>query len=92
MERRRLRVVFSEAARDEHSSVTRGCGSGVARPAMDSVGALGVAAVNGEVSRGERRRSKKGFTSMKLCRAGIRPIAQRTWAVEDWSRRRVRGQ
>jgi hypothetical protein len=92
MERRRLRVVFSKAARDEHSSVTRGCGLGVARPAMDSEGVLGVAAVNGKVSRGERRRSKKGFASTKLCHAGIRPIAQRTWAVEDWSRRRVRGQ
>jgi hypothetical protein len=50
------------------------------------LGALGVAAVNGEASRGERRRSKKGFTSMKLCRAGIRPIAQRTWR-----RRRMAG-
>jgi hypothetical protein len=43
------------------------------------LGALGVAAVNGEASRGERRRSKKGFASTKLCRTGIRPIAQRTW-------------
>jgi hypothetical protein len=43
------------------------------------LGALDVAAVNGEANRGERRRSKKGFASMKLCRAGIMPIAQRTW-------------
>jgi hypothetical protein len=50
------------------------------------LGALGVAAVNGEANRGERRRSKKGFASMKLCRAGIKPIAQRTWR-----RRRMAG-
>jgi hypothetical protein len=50
------------------------------------LGALGIAAVNGEASRGERRRSKKGFASTKLCRVGIRPIAQRTWR-----RRRMAG-
>jgi hypothetical protein len=50
------------------------------------LGALGVTAVNGEANRGERRRSKKGFASTKLCRAGIRPIAQRTWR-----RRRMAG-
>jgi hypothetical protein len=50
---------------------------------MASVGALGVAVVNGEASRGERRRSKKRFASTKLCRAGIRPIAQRTWAKRE---------
>jgi hypothetical protein len=43
------------------------------------LGALDVAAVNGEANRGERRRSKKGFASMKLCHAGIMSIAQRTW-------------
>jgi hypothetical protein len=43
------------------------------------LGALGVAAVNGEANGGERMRSKKGFASTKLCRAGIRPIAQHTW-------------
>jgi hypothetical protein len=50
------------------------------------LGALGIAAVNREASRGERRRSKKGFASTKLSRAGIRPIAQRTWR-----RRRMAG-
>jgi hypothetical protein len=43
------------------------------------LGALGVEAVNDEANRGEQRRSKKGFDSTKLCRTGIRPIAQRTW-------------
>jgi hypothetical protein len=79
--------------REQHGecAACSGTGPGVARPAMASVGALGVAAVNDEASRGERRRSKKGFASTKLCRAGIRSIAQRTWAAEDWARRRARG-
>jgi hypothetical protein len=75
----------ASARREQHGecAACSGSGPGVARLVMASVGVLSVAAVNGEASRGERRRSKKGFTLTKLCRTGIRPIAQRTWAAED---------
>jgi hypothetical protein len=71
-QRRRVRVVGGCCGRGE--SRREAADRGAHRR-----GALGVAAVNGEASRGERRRSKKGFASTKLCRAGIRSIAQRTW-------------
>jgi hypothetical protein len=70
-QRRRVRVVGGCCSRGE--SRREAADGGAHR-----LGVLGIAAVNGEASRGERRRSKKGFTLMKLCRAGIRLIAQRT--------------
>jgi hypothetical protein len=71
-QRRRVRVVGGCCGRGE--SRREAADGGAHRR-----GALCIAAVNGEASRGERRRSKKGFASTKLCRAGIRSIAQRTW-------------
>jgi hypothetical protein len=71
-QRRRVRVVGGCCGRGE--SRREATDGGAHRR-----GALSVAAVNGEASRGERRRRKKGFASTKLCRAGIRPLVQRTW-------------